>query len=149
MAHRMQIAIIGGSALVVIIITAIAAAVVAVRLPPDFLKKDQEKAGSGAWRIARNILGWVLIIAGLIMLALPGPGVAVIILGVALADFPGKQRLLRWLLSRGRILQTINALRRKFGRAPLEMDDQASPASGPPGSGQGSSSRTPAVTAGP
>jgi hypothetical protein len=38
--------------------------------------------------------------AGAAMMVLPGPGVVALMIGVAMADFPGKKRLLKWLLTR-------------------------------------------------
>jgi hypothetical protein len=114
---------VGSAALCVV--TLVLAGVVAVRMPSDALRSDHEQGGqrhSGmhlAGRIARNILGWALIIAGLAMLVLPGPGVVVLVIGVVLADFPGKRRALRWIISRGKVLKSLNWFRRKFGRPPL------------------------------
>src|SRR5688572_21157169 len=60
-----------------------------VRVPPDFFARQggagggrgkpekQDSGASLALRIGKNVLGWALIIAGVAMLALPGPGVMV------------------------------------------------------------------------
>lgn len=46
------------------------------------------------WRIARNLLGLLLIIVGLILWLTPVvPGGALMIPGLMLIDFPGKRRL--------------------------------------------------------
>jgi hypothetical protein len=98
------------------------------RLPPDYLTHT----GRGrrfAWapppaRIAliagKNVLGWLLIAAGLAMLALPGQGLLTIIVGLVLVDLPGKRRLERTILCREGVFKRVNALRRKMGRPPLE-----------------------------
>jgi hypothetical protein len=99
-------------------IAAVAAAHVLVRLPPDYFQKPH--TSHGPWRIATNISGWFLLIAGLAMLALPGPGMVVLLLGVVMADFPGKARVQRWLLSRGPILKPANWLRARFDKPPLK-----------------------------
>jgi hypothetical protein len=39
-----------------------------------------------------------------------------------LLDFPGKRRFEHKLVSRPRVLQTINQLRRKFDKPPLILD---------------------------
>ena len=96
---------------------------VVVRLPADYLRKRQQgsEGRGGSWkRISRNILGWALIAAGVAMLVLPGPGLVVALMGVAMADFPGKHQMLGWLLSRSRILETMNRLRARFGKPPFE-----------------------------
>ena len=61
-----------------------------------------------------------MIAAGVAMLVLPGPGLVVALMGVAMADFPGKHQMLGWLLSRSRILETMNRLRARFGKPPFE-----------------------------
>ena len=113
-----------GSALAALV-SVIAVVVVIVRLPPDHFQKQNHTKGSLAWRVARNILGWLLIAAGLAMLVLPGQGVLVLFIGVMLAEFPGKRRLQRWIISRGKVQKTINWLRAKFGREPLEMPQRS------------------------
>src|SRR5689334_19895485 len=58
-----------------------------------------------AWFIARNILGWILILAAPPLGAiLPGPfGLPIFLIGFALVTFPGKRRLTARVL-RGRRL---------------------------------------------
>ncbi len=116
----------------------LAVGVVMVRLPADYFgaKSREHRRNTETWqgrhpaarlalRIGKNVLAWLLILAGLAMLVLPGQGMLVIFIGVMLADFPGKYRVERWIISRGRVLKTINRLRDRFGRPPLEMDQQA------------------------
>jgi len=97
-----------------------------VRMRPDALTKKPAKRKSGkraaAIRIGRNILGWLLILAGIAMLVLPGPGLVVMLVGITLADFPGKRPLQLWILSRRHILGPINRLRKRFGREPLKVN---------------------------
>lgn len=69
----------------------------------------------------KNLLGCLVVVAGVAMLVLPGQGLLTILLGGMLLDFPGKYRLERWAISRGPVLRTINRLRRRAGREPLEM----------------------------
>jgi hypothetical protein len=99
--------------------------VVIVRLPPDYFqsgkRRKAERKGGLLLRIGKNVLGAVLIVAGVAMLVLPGQGVLALLIGVMLTDFPGKFRVERWLLSRGKVLAGANWLRRKFKAPPLEM----------------------------
>ncbi len=114
-----------------IVITVVVAVVLIVKAPADYFQQQKRQRSTFsknrpgralALRIARNILGWLLIAAGVAMLVLPGQGILVIIIGVALADCPGKYRIQRWLISRGRVLKTANWLRAKFDKPPLEVD---------------------------
>ncbi len=93
-----------------------------VRIPPDYFLKTEKPARSAldwAWKIGKNVLGWVLLVGGLVMLPLPGPGSLVIVLGLSLVDFPGRARLVRAIISRPGIARVIDGLRSKFGRPPL------------------------------
>jgi hypothetical protein len=68
----------------------------------------------------KNVLALVLIILGVAMLVLPGQGILAILLGVMLGDFPGKLKLQRWLLARPKVMKSLNWLRRKFSKPPLD-----------------------------
>lgn len=49
-------------------------------------------------RLARNALGLALIVVGIVLWLMPiVPGGALALIGLFLVDFPGKQRLVRWL----------------------------------------------------
>ena len=74
------------------------------------------------WLALRNIIGLILIILGILMLFLPGPGVVTIILGVFLLNFPAKFHLEQWLISRPGVLKSINWLRDKRDQPPLEVN---------------------------
>jgi len=67
----------------------------------------------------KNLLGWILILAGIIMLVLPGQGIITLVMGILLIDFPRKRNFERKLVSRHSVLRTINWLRAKRGREPL------------------------------
>lgn len=73
--------------------------------------------------VVRNLLGVVLFVVGLILLVLPGQGILMIVASTFLLEFPGKYRMQRWLVRRPKVLQSINWLRSRFERRPLEFDD--------------------------
>jgi hypothetical protein len=99
----------------------IAVPIVVVKLPADFLTRDEKKkSGNLALRIAKNVLGWLLIAAGVAMLVLPGQGILVLVLGLVLVDLPGKQKVIRWMMSRPKVIGAANRLRKRFGKPPLE-----------------------------
>ena len=72
------------------------------------------------FRILKNLLAFGLILLGAVMFVTPGPGMFPILLGVLLADFPGKLKLQRWILSKPHVMNSMNWLRRKFRRPPLQ-----------------------------
>jgi hypothetical protein len=71
-------------------------------------------------RIFKNVVALGLIIIGIVMLVLPGQGILAILLGVMLGDFPGKLRLQQWIVARPKVMNSLNWLRRKFRKPPLE-----------------------------
>ena len=70
----------------------------------------------------KNLLGYVFVAAGIVMLVLPGQGILTILAGIMLLDFPGKYRLVRWIVGRPQVLRTLNWLRRRAGRSPLYLE---------------------------
>ena len=126
--HAWVAAAITAGSIVALLATGAAAVWMLGRLPADHLTHT----GRGrrfAWapapaRIAliagKNVLGWLLIGAGLAMLALPGQGLLTMIVGLVLVDLPGKRRLERSILCREAVFKRVNALRRRMRREPLE-----------------------------
>jgi hypothetical protein len=103
-----------------------------VKLPKDYFRGDREaKFLSGrhpalyaAGIIGKNVLGVLLVILGIVLSipGVPGQGLLTILMGIILLDFPGKRRLEQKLLSRPGVLKTINRLRARFRKSPLEVD---------------------------
>lgn len=73
--------------------------------------------------LAKNLIGLVLLLAGIAMLVLPGQGLITILVGLTLLDFPGKRRLELWIVRRRRVLQAITWIRAKAKRPPLHLPD--------------------------
>jgi hypothetical protein len=73
---------------------------------------------------AKNLLGLVLVVCGIIMSlpGVPGQGVLTILLGIMLLDFPGKRGLEARIVSRPRVFGAINGLRARFDKPPLLLD---------------------------
>jgi Putative transmembrane protein (PGPGW) len=111
-----------------LLLSPIAVAWVLIRLPKDYFTLEKRRPSMG-WIehprvrpvvvVVKNVLGAILLVAGVAMLFLPGQGLLTIAVGVMLTDFPGKRRLERWLITRRAIWRTINWLRRRAGRDPL------------------------------
>jgi hypothetical protein len=75
--------------------------------------------------VAKNLLGLVLVAAGVVMSlpGVPGQGVLTILLGIMLLDFPGKRALETNIVSRPRVNTAVNTLRARFGKPPLMLDE--------------------------
>lgn len=78
----------------------------------------------GLYIAGKNLLGGLLILVGLVLSlpGVPGQGLLTILVGVLLMDIPGKRRFELAIVRRKTVLQNINRLRARFGRAPLEVD---------------------------
>ena len=90
------------------------------RLPRDYLRRPVERHASLFLRVLRNLLGAVLVLLGVAMLVLPGQGLLTLLVGLMLADFPGKHQLVVRLLSRPKVLAVVNKLRARHRADPLE-----------------------------
>lgn len=114
---------------IVLVVIAIAIPWVLVKMPRDSFSN----AGRHSWldrkpaavrvplRILKNVLALALVVLGVAMFLTPGPGVFPILLGIFLADFPGKARLQGWILRKPHVMNSLNWLRRKFHRPPLRL----------------------------
>ncbi len=105
---------------------------VVARLPADYFLASRRPLPSPGHpllavivRIGRNAVGWVVVLAGVAMLVLPGQGLLTILLGLVLVDLPGKFAVERWLVSRPRVRTAIDWIRRRAGREPLQLQGDA------------------------
>lgn len=112
--------------------TLLAVPVLLVRLPPDYFAHDRRRekpwnrrhpAVRAVLIAAKNLLGAVLLMMGLVMLLTPGQGLITLLVGLMLLDYPGKYQLERWIVSRPSVFGTVNWLRRRAGRDPLVLED--------------------------
>jgi hypothetical protein len=109
---------------------------------PRIWLKDHHPAVRKVGMALKNLAGVAFVLAGIAMLVLPGQGLLTMLIGVSLIDFPGKHALERKIVSVPQVLSAINAVRTRFGHAPLivypHCDLVEAPTlptrSGPPGS---------------
>ena len=97
-------------------------------IPSDyFIENKRNKYQSSyplTWLISiiiKNIVGYILIIGGILMLVLPGQGLFTIIIGLMLSNYPGKYFIERKFIAIPSVLKTINWLRKKSNKPPLEV----------------------------
>ena len=101
-----------------------------VRMPEDYFVSDTRllpARGLSAWLVwgLRNLLSVVLVVAGVIMLVLPGQGLLTILIGIACSTFPGKYRLERALVRRPGVYRAINWVRERYEKpAVIHPDDR-------------------------
>lgn len=94
------------------------------RIPADYFKRPQPEGWALLVRpqtLIRNLIGLLIVIAGFIMLVLPGQGILTILIGIAVMQFPGKRDLERWLVQRRGVLKTINWIRETAKIPPLQL----------------------------
>ena len=97
-------------------------------IPTDyFVKKNiskSKKSYSLLWLmsiIVKNIIGYTLILGGILMLVLPGQGLFTILMGLILSNYPGKYTIEKKIISIPSILKTINWLRKKSNKPRLKI----------------------------
>ncbi len=73
--------------------------------------------------VARNLLGLILLVAGFLMLFLPGQGLLTLFLALLLIDFPGKYQIERWLIKKPAVADGLNWLRRRHGHVDIDIPD--------------------------
>ncbi len=102
---------------------------VITRLPSDYFINEKRHISKTrnlhpllyySIRILKNILGGLLIIAGILMLILPGQGILTILAGVGLTNFPGKFKLLRKFSQRPFVFKAMNWVRQKTNNKPMK-----------------------------
>ncbi len=91
-----------------------------------FLHITEEKApifslniSSLALLVIRNIFGFILLLAGIAMLFLPGQGILTILAGIFLLSFPGKRKIISLFISRHSVQHSLDWIRVKRGRPPF------------------------------
>lgn len=116
-----------------LVISAIVIPVLIVRLPADFYVEENHPRhlfqDHPLLRIlfltVKNTIGAVLLVAGILMLLLPGQGILTILAALAMLDFPGKRTMEMRILHRPAILNSVNWLRTRAGREPLAFSPRA------------------------
>jgi Putative transmembrane protein (PGPGW) len=104
-----------------------------IRIPANYFR-GPHPPGDTRWkhpvlrwtvRVFRNVVGWFLVLLGVIMSfpGVPGQGLLTILLGLMLVEFPGKRRMEQRFVRWPRVHDSVNALRKRFGQGPLELDD--------------------------
>ncbi|MFV0438936.1 MAG: PGPGW domain-containing protein [Desulfopila sp.] len=109
------------------IISLVCIPLLVARLPSNYFQRllcpanDQVAASAGKVVVLalRNLLGLLLLLAGIAMLVLPGQGIISIIIGLALMTFPGKNRLLNRLSQPVAVRKSLDWIRLKMKKEPF------------------------------
>ncbi|SFI22209.1 PGPGW domain-containing protein [Nitrosomonas sp. Nm34] len=107
--------------------TLIAIPIILIRLPADYFDtrtprhwmKNHHPVLRILGLIIKNLVGSVFVLAGFIMLFVPGQGLLTMLIGISLLDFPKKRELEARIVSQPSILKAINSIRHKFNKPSL------------------------------
>ncbi len=94
-----------------------------------FLRKPSRRRGPWSLlsKLVRNLFGVLLVVAGVLMLVLPGQGVLTMLLGLALLDAPGKDALIERVVQKPAIWRALQHIRQRAGQPPFERPQAAEP----------------------
>jgi len=130
--HQVFFQTMGVVSLGLLVISMVVFPLVVANLPIDYFVRDKRAPAHRRRRhpvvwvlltVMKNIFGFALILAGVAMLVLPGQGILTILMGVALANFPGKFTLERRLVRQPAVGRALNRIRRLAGKTDLEIPD--------------------------
>ncbi|MCK5918167.1 MAG: hypothetical protein KAG34_07060 [Cocleimonas sp.] len=116
------------TSVITFIISLIAIPWVIKKMPEDYFSRAQSDSPYKdkyhpliylLFRIFKNIVAVIFILAGIIMLFTPGQGLLTILVGLGISDFPGKFVLEQKIVRNKKIFNALNWVRKRTGVAPL------------------------------
>jgi len=132
--NRTLINWLGATSVIMFVLTIMIVPILVVKMQPDyFLENRNEDLSIKAQhpvirmigKILKNLMGGLLVIAGIVLSVplIPGQGFLTILIGLALMDFPGKRRLELWLVKRKPVTWAIQKLRARAHHPPLILPE--------------------------
>lgn len=130
--HQTELQRLGALSIVFLVGAALLVPLAAIYIPEDYFvrvkreptrKQREHPLMLGLGVLIKNVIGVVLVVAGIVMLVLPGQGLLTILIGLALTNFPGKYALERRIVKQPAIIKTLNWLREKANKPPLQVPD--------------------------
>jgi hypothetical protein len=101
-----------------------------VRIPEDYFINEHRLPWPWSQRhpalhvfliVLKNLLGLFFLASGFLMLFMPGQGIITMLLGLTFMNFPGKRRLEKAVIRQRAVYRSINWLRVRRKRAPLQV----------------------------
>lgn len=119
-----------GIFLLSIVVSVLIVAIIVVKLPVNYFSSHYQEdfMHDAPWltrwgaTILKNLVGVVLVAAGIVMLIGPGQGILTILVGLILMDIPGKRPLEARMIKRPAVFAAVNKLREKYGKSPFIID---------------------------
>ena len=121
----------GISSILIFIISILGISWFVAQIPEDYFLSSQRKPSK--WQeqkpilrlvliFGKNIIGFTLIIGGLLMLILPGQGLLTIVTGLLLINYPGKYKLEQKLVAMPSVFKALNWIRVKANKPRLRKN---------------------------
>ena len=119
----------GASSILIFIISILGISWFVAQIPEDYFLSSKRKPSKlqehkPVLRLVvlfgKNIIGFSLIIGGLLMLVLPGQGLLTIVTGLLLINYPGKYKLEQKLVTIPSVFRALNWIRVKANKPPLK-----------------------------
>ncbi len=116
--------------LVLFVVSLVAIPWLITKIPVDYFHEQRRVTPSAKGRYfllaqllagIKNVLGFALVLSGVLMLMLPGQGVLTILIGLFLMDFPGKYTLERKLVCMPKVQRSLNWIRAKANKEPFNI----------------------------
>ena len=73
-------------------------------------------------RLARNLVGLILLVGGFLMLFIPGQGILTMVMGLILMDYPGKYSVEKAIIGYPAVFKGLNWLRARANKPPLRKN---------------------------
>lgn len=113
-----------------LVVSAVICGIVIVKIPQNYFSSHYQAdfLPNASWltrwgaTIGKNIVGAILVLAGIVMLVGPGQGILTILIGLIMLDIPGKRPIEARIIGRPSVLAAVNHLRSRYGKPPLIMD---------------------------
>ena len=130
--NRALLGWVGGASFLIVVLSVFIVPFLIVKMQPDYfmMNRDESRSMQGRHpvlriigRLLKNLVGGLLVLGGLLFLFTPGQGLLTIFIGLAVMDFPGKQKLELWFLRKKSVSWAISKLRKKANKPPLILPE--------------------------
>lgn len=127
-AHEEILTALGLLSLGLFLVSLLVFPLIIIFLPHDYFVRPESSFASlnpltMLLRILKNAFGCLLVVAGVLMLFLPGQGLLSILLGISFINFPGKRQLELRILRFPKIRLSVAWIRRKAKRTPILLPE--------------------------
>ncbi len=130
--YTAEIALIAGLSVLLFILALFGLPLIVIAIPSNYFVRPRNHrldryghpAITAILLVAKNLLGVVFIIIGIVLLFMPGQGLLAIFAGIMLLNFPGKRRLELAILCRPSIRRAIGWIRLRAKKSPLILPDE-------------------------